>query len=162
MHRSLVFLDRSILILIFMMMSKSIDCDNVDEDENRGGALRGSLQAYRLHYWRRGLADWKEYRDSLGRTVSQAFLFVMTRASSKPSQLKFLFFTQTTPYFSTAAGDPWQRGHVQHRGLVALPADRGLRPQTAAPLQPQQDGLPEVIFVFVVIVRNFFMKNVSK
>ena len=69
MHRSLVFLDRSILILIIMMMSKLID--NVDEDENRGGALRGSLQAYRLHYWRRGLADWKEYRDSLGRTVSQ-------------------------------------------------------------------------------------------
>ena len=147
-----------------MMMSKLIDnynCDNVDEDENRGGALRGSLQAYRLHYWRRGLADWKEYRDSLGRTVSQAFLFVMTRASSKPSQLKFLFFTQTTPYFSTAAGDPWQRGHLQHRGLVALPADRGLRPQTAAPLQPQQDGLPEVSFVFVIIVRNFFMKNVE-
>ena len=82
MHRSLVFLDRSILTLIIMMMSKSIDnynFDNVDEDENRGGALRGSLQAYRLHYWRRGLADWKEYRDSLGRTVSQAFLFVMTR-----------------------------------------------------------------------------------
>ena len=82
MHRSLVFLDRSILILIIMMMSKLIDnynFDNVDEDENRGGALRGSLQAYRLHYWRRGLADWKEYRDSLGRTVSQTFLFVMTR-----------------------------------------------------------------------------------
>ena len=79
MHRSLVFLDGSILILIFMMMSKSIDCNNVDEDENRGGALRGSLQAYRLHYWRRGLADWKEYRDSLGRTVSQAFLFVVTK-----------------------------------------------------------------------------------
>ena len=82
MHRSLVFLDRSILTLIIMMMSKLIDnydCDNFDEDENRGGALRGSLQAYRLHYWRRGLADWKEYRDSLGRTVSQAFLFVMTR-----------------------------------------------------------------------------------
>ena len=66
MHRSL---DRSILTLIIMMISKPID--NVDEDENRGGALRGSLQAYRLHYWRRGLADWKEYRDSLGRTVSQ-------------------------------------------------------------------------------------------
>ena len=74
MHRSL---DRSILTLIIMIISKPID--NVDEDENRGGALRGSLQAYRLHYWRRGLADWKEYRDSLGRTVSQAFLFVITR-----------------------------------------------------------------------------------
>ena len=65
-------------------------------------------------------------------------------------------------YFSTAAGDPWQRGHVQHRGLVALPADRGLRPQTAAPLQPQQDGLPEVIFVGVIIVMNFFMENMLK
>ena len=40
MHRSLVFLDRSILTLIIMMMSKLIDnydCDNFDEDENRGG-----------------------------------------------------------------------------------------------------------------------------
>ena len=71
MHRSI---DRSILTLIIMTMSKQIDnynFDNVDEDENRSGALRGSFQAYRLHYWRRGLADWKEYRDSLGRTVSQ-------------------------------------------------------------------------------------------
>ena len=65
-----------------MMMSKLIDnynCDNFEEDENSGGALRGLLQAYRLHYWRRGLADWKEYRDSLGRTVSHAFLFVVTK-----------------------------------------------------------------------------------
>ena len=64
------------------MMSKLIDnynCDNYEEDENSGGALHGSLQAYRLHYWRRGLADWKEYRDSLGRTVSQAFLFMVTK-----------------------------------------------------------------------------------
>ena len=87
---------------------------------------------------------------------------MITRASSKPPQLKFLFFTQSTLYFSTAAGDPWQRGHLQHRGLVALPADRGLRPQTAAPLQPQQDGLPEVIFVGVIIVMNFFMENMLK
>jgi len=34
-----------------------------------GGQGQEYAQAYRLHYWRRGLADWKEYRDSLGRTV---------------------------------------------------------------------------------------------
>ena len=74
----------------------------------------------------------------------------------------FSFLLNLLYYFSTLPGDPWQRGHLQHRGLVALPADRGLRPQTAAPLQPQQDGLPQVIFVGVIIVRNFFMKNVLK
>ena len=27
-------------------------------------------QAYRLHYWRQGLVEFKEYRDSVGKTVS--------------------------------------------------------------------------------------------
>jgi hypothetical protein len=35
-----------------------------------GGQGQEYAQAYRIHYWRQGLAEFKEYRDSMGKTVS--------------------------------------------------------------------------------------------
>ena len=34
-------------------------------------------QAYRIHYWREGMTDFKEYRDSIGKTVRRISIYTI-------------------------------------------------------------------------------------
>ncbi len=47
-------------------------------------------QAYRIHYWRPGLLEFKEYRDSMGKTVSCRSFITYKQGVTKRLRLSLL------------------------------------------------------------------------
>ncbi len=47
-------------------------------------------QAYRIHYWRPGLLEFKEYRDSMGKTVSCRSFLIYKQGVTKRCRLSLL------------------------------------------------------------------------